>query len=127
MGFELAGEVEAIGKDVTRYQVGDQVYGSTTTSLGAHAEYLCQPEKGGLAIKPANMSYEEAVAIVEGALTALPFLRDKANVQSGQKVLIEAGQLRAVIDRCYPLEQAIEAHRHVETGHKKGNVVLTIG
>jgi len=83
--------------------------------------------KGGLAIKPANMSYEEAVAIVEGALTALPFLRDKANVQSGQKVLIEAGQLRAVIDRCYPLEQAIEAHRHVETGHKKGNVVLTIG
>ena len=254
-GTELAGEIEAVGKDVKRFKVGDRVFGTTLNS-GACAEYICLPEEGAtLAIQPANMTYEEAVGC-DGALTALPFLRDTGNIQSGQKVLIygasgsvgtaavqlasyfgaevtgvcsttnlelvkslgadkvidytkedftksgqtydiifdtvgkfsfsrgksslkqrgvyleaaltpailpqmlwtskigskkamiaftglrpaserskdliilkeliEAGKFQAVIDRRYPLEQIAEAHRYVEKGHKKGNVVITV-
>jgi NADPH:quinone reductase-like Zn-dependent oxidoreductase len=254
LGQELAGEVEAIGRDVTQFRPGDQVYG--IGAFGAYAEYKCMPEDGALAIKPANMSYEEAASVPNGALTALPFLRDKGNIQSEQTVLvygasgsvgtaavqlakyygakvtgvcstanlemvqtlgadkvvdytkedltqsgetydivfdavgklsfsrckgslaaggvflttgimpenmlhvlwttfagskkarfaatglrpaekktkdliflrelIEAGKIKAVIDRRYSLEQMAEAHRYVETGHKKGNVVMTV-
>lgn len=254
LGQELAGEIEAIGKDVTRFRPGDQVFGFDM--FGAYAEYKCMPENGALAIKPANMNYEEAASVPNGALTALPFLRDKGEIQSGQTVLIygasgsvgaaavqlaryygakvtgvcstpnlewvkslgadqvidytqqdftengktydiifdtvgkcsfsackgsltdegiylstvptpvmmlqalwpaksgskkvkfvaaglrsarekvkdlvflteliEAGKIKPVIDRCYPLEQIAEAHRYVEQGHKKGNVVITV-
>ncbi len=254
LGQELAGEVEAIGKGVTRFKPGDQVFGFDM--FGAYAEYKCMPENGALAIKPANMSYEEAASVPNGALTALPFLRDKGKIQSGQTVLIygasgsvgaaavqlakyygakvtgvcstvnlewvkslgadqvidytqedftengktydiifdtvgkrsfseckdsltdegiylatvptpvimlqalwpaksgnkkvkfvaaglrpasekikdlvflteliEAGKIKPVIDRVYPLEQIAEAHRYVEQGHKKGNVVITL-
>lgn len=254
LGQELAGEVEAVGRNVTRFKPGDQVFG--IDSFGAYAEYKCMPENGALAIKPVNLSYEEAASIPNGALTALPFLRDKGKIQSGQTVLIygasgsvgaaavqlaryygaevtgvcsttnmewvkslgadrvidytqedftengktydiifdtvgkrsfseckgsltdegiylatvptpvivlqalwtaksggkkvkfaatglrpasakskdlvflteliEAGKLKPVIDRRYPLEQTAEAHRYVEQGHKKGNVVITM-
>jgi len=257
LGFYLAGEVEAVGKDVKRFKKNDKVYGNTGLGLlGTYAEYICMPEDGALAIKPANITYEEAAALPNGALTALPFLRDKGNIQSGQKVLIngasgavgtiavqlakyfgadvtgvcsttnlemvkslgadkvidytkedftkngqtydiifdtvgkspfssckssltengiylttvpspmtmlqmlwtsmtggkkvriaatglrpsnektkelvflngliETGKIKAVIDRSYPLEQITEAHKYVEAGHKKGNVVITI-
>ena len=159
LGHELAGEIESLGKDVELFKKGDQVFASAGFGAGAYAEYICLPEDSALAMKPVNMTYEEAAAVPVGGLTALHFLR-KGKVQKGQKVLIYgasgsvgtfAVQLAKyfgaevtgvcsttniemvkslgadkVIDRRYPLEQTAEAHRYVDKGHKKGNVVITV-
>ena len=254
IGADVAGEIDAVGKDIRSFKKGDQVFGIDGNSLGTYAEYVCRPEDGALALKPVNMSYEEAAAVPFGACTALYFLRDKGNIESGQAVLIngasggvgtyavqlaryygtevtgvcstknlelvkslgadkvidytkedftqsgetydiifdvvggkisfsscknslkqngfylavagglkegiqmgwtsviggkkvifgggtaserkdyllflkeliEAGKLKAIIDRRYPLEETAEAHRYVDKGHKKGNVVITV-
>jgi NADPH:quinone reductase-like Zn-dependent oxidoreductase len=229
LGFELAGDVEAAGKDVTRFKPGDPLFGHNGFLFGAYAEYICLPQDGMLEIKPSNLSYEQAAALPIGGTTALTFLR-KAGIASGQQVLIygasgsvgtyavqlarhfgahvtgvcsaanldlvkslgadraidytradftlddgaydlvfdavgklppargkkalkktgrclsvhdtiqpgrddlavlkelvEKGALKPVIDRRYTLEQIVEAHRYVEAGHKKGNVVVSVG
>lgn len=253
LGTELAGEIDAVGKDVKLFKVGDQVFGTSANSFGTHAEYKCLPETGVLTKKSDSMTHEDAAGVCDGALTALTFLRDKGKIQRGQKVLIngasgavgiyavqlakyygaevtgvcseanfelvrshgadqvvnyskvdftktghtydvifdavgkssfarckgsltqqgiylstelslgiivqmlwtskssgkkamfaatglmqnkenldylsalfEAGKLKAVIDRRYSLEQIAEAHRYVDKGHKKGNVIITV-
>lgn len=232
LGMELAGVIESVGSQVTRFQPGDAIMASTfAVDFGGYAEYKCLPEKGVLALKPANLTFEEAAAVPGAGMTALACLK-KGHIQPGQKVLVygasgavgtnavqlagrhfgadvtgvcsaanlelveslgahhvldytrpdfsldsaaydvvfdavgklapaqgkqalkpggvylnvhadsdggnrlehllllkelaEAGQLKPVIDRIYPLEQIVEAHRYVEQGHKKGNVVITV-
>jgi NADPH:quinone reductase-like Zn-dependent oxidoreductase len=86
-GIEVAGKIEAVGSDVKRLKEGDEVFGITGFSFGAHAQYVCLPEKMAITIKPSNMSYDEAASSVIGGMESLHFLR-AANIQSGQKVLI---------------------------------------
>ncbi|PEA53123.1 hypothetical protein CON64_19710 [Bacillus pseudomycoides] len=106
LGMELAGEVESVGKDVKRFKEGDQVFAASLAGFGAYAEYKCLPEDGPISIKPSNITYAEA----------LHFLKE----------LVETEKLKAVIDRYYEFEEIVEAHRYVEKGHKRGNVVINV-
>lgn len=87
-GVEFAGEIEAIGSDVKLFKKGDRVFGISPDRFGANAEYMCLPEDKPVAVMPPLMTYEDAVGICDGALTALIFLRDTAKIQPGQKILI---------------------------------------
>jgi len=87
LGSELAGEVEAAGKDVTSFRQGDQVFGLTDVHFGAHAEYVCLPEEAPIATRPANMDYEEAAAVCDGAMLAIAFIR-RTTPREGQRILV---------------------------------------
>lgn len=88
LGTNFSGVVEAIGGSVTRFRVGDHVAGTNATDFGAYAEYLVVADDGAIVSKPANLTDAQAVAVFDGAVTALPFLRDAARLQPGQSILI---------------------------------------
>ncbi|MHA7967292.1 NAD(P)-dependent alcohol dehydrogenase [Paenibacillus sp. CAU 1782] len=163
LGTELAEVIDAVGRDVKQFRVGDRVFGIRAATSGAHAEYKCLPKSKPLAVMPDGMSFAvmpdgmsfaEAAAICDGTATALTFLREKAGLKPGQKILVNgasgavglsavqlakafgaevvgvcrganAGKLRANIDREYGLEQVPEAHAYLDTERKRGNVVIT--
>jgi NADPH:quinone reductase-like Zn-dependent oxidoreductase len=87
LGTELAGEIDSVGRDVSKFQVGDQVFALDGFGMGCYAEYRCMPEDGTVALKPPNLTYEEAAALSFGGTTALGFLR-RGKLQGGQRVLI---------------------------------------
>jgi NADPH:quinone reductase-like Zn-dependent oxidoreductase len=88
LGSELAGEVAAVGEGVARFKAGDRVYGFTGFRQGAHAEYACVAEKASIAAIPAGVGYDEAATLADGATTASFFLRGKARLRAGQRVLV---------------------------------------
>lgn len=88
LGLFLAGEIVEIGDNVTKFHIGDQIYGSASMKLGATAEYIALSEDSALVKKPANVTYEEAVSVLNGIITALPYLREKGNITSKHKILI---------------------------------------
>ena len=87
LGTELAGVIESVGNDVKKFKVGDQVFAFSDTAMGCHAEYKCMPEDGALALKPPNLTFEEAAALSFGGTTALDFFR-RGRLQSGERVLV---------------------------------------
>src|SRR5688572_13894199 len=87
LGTELSGEIEAVGKDVTRFKAGDQVFAFSDLRMGCHVEWKCMPEDGAVVAKPANLSHEEAATLCFGGTTALAYLR-KAKIRRGDRVLV---------------------------------------
>ena len=125
LGVVVAGEVESVGSEVTKFKVGDKVFGTTGMSFGAHAEYQCINEEGTLALIPEKMSYNEAASIPFGATAALHFLR-KGNVKAGQKVLIY-GASGALGTMAIQLAKELGAEVTAVCSDKNGIMVKVLG
>jgi 2-desacetyl-2-hydroxyethyl bacteriochlorophyllide A dehydrogenase len=125
LGVVVAGEIEAIGKNVTKFKVGDAIFGTTGMSFGAHAEYQCIKEDGTLALLPENITFNEAAAIPFGATAALHFLR-KSNVQVGDNVLIY-GASGAIGSIAIQLAKEFGAHVTAVCSEKNRALVSSLG
>lgn len=125
LGSELAGEIEAIGKDVKTFKPGDQVYGLSTFNFGTHAEYICIPENKSIAIKPANMSYNEAAAVCDGAFLALTYIR-KINFKKVPKILIN-GASGSIGSACVQLAKYYGAEITAVCNTKNLELVKSLG
>jgi NADPH:quinone reductase-like Zn-dependent oxidoreductase len=126
LGSDFAGEIEAVGARVTNFRVGDRVQGSTGAVLGAHVEYLAVANDSTLAAIPENLSFTEAIAAFEGAMTALPFLRDAAKLQSGQRILIN-GASGSVGSAAVQIAKSVGAHVTAVCSGTNAELVLSIG
>ncbi|BCJ74449.1 NADPH:quinone oxidoreductase [Catellatospora sp. IY07-71] len=126
LGTELAGEVVAVGARVTRFRPGDRVFGFTGFGLGAYADYNVMPERGSLAAMPANIGYGQAAAAVDGATTALFFLRDKARLQPGQRVLV-IGASGSIGTYAVQLAKHLGAHVTGVCGTRNLELVASLG
>lgn len=126
LGTEFAGEIASAGRSVTRFTPGDRIFAATGASFGAYAQYICLPEDGALAPMPASTSFEEAAAISDGGLTALPFLRDTGQIRPGQRVLIN-GASGAVGSAAVQLARHFGAHVTGVCGPANVAVVQSLG
>ncbi len=125
LGSDIAGTVEAVGKNVKEFQPGDEVFGNLAQcGFGGFAEYVCV-SKDALVLKPTNLTLEQAAAVPMAAVTALQGLRDKGKIQSGQRVLIH-GASGGVGTFAVQLAKVFGTDRYLEEGHAKGKVVITL-
>jgi NADPH:quinone reductase-like Zn-dependent oxidoreductase len=125
LGSELAGEIVSIGKDVKTFKNGDQVFGLTTGDFGAHAEYICIPEKGSITTKPVNMSYEEAAAVCDGLMLAMTYIR-KIDFQKSKKILIN-GASGSIGSACLQLAKYYGAEITAVCNTKNLGLVKSLG
>jgi NADPH:quinone reductase-like Zn-dependent oxidoreductase len=126
LGTELAGIVESTGREVTRFQAGDEVIAFTGGRYGCHAEYRTMPEDGIMALKPANLTFEEAASLSFGTMTALPFLRDKANIRRGDRILV-VGASGAVGTAAVQISRHFGAEVTAVTSTPNTSLVASIG
>lgn len=126
LGTELAGIVEAVGADVTRFRPGDEVIGFTGGAYGSHAEYRTMRETGTVVLKPANLTFEEAASLSFGAMTALPFLRDKALIRRGERVLV-VGASGAVGSAAVQIARHLGAEVTAVTSTANATLVASLG
>ncbi len=125
LGSEFAGEIEAIGKNVKTLRPGDPVFGLSTRNFGAHAEYMCIPEKGSITIKPANMSYEEAAAVCDGLMLAMTYIR-KIDFKKSKKILID-GASGSIGSACVQLAKYYGAEITAVCNTKNMDLVKSLG
>ena len=125
LGSELAGEIEAVGKDVKTFKPGDQVFGLSTYKFGTHAEYICMSEKASIAIKPINMSYEEAAAVCDGAFLAINYIR-KIDFKNSPKILIN-GASGSIGSACVQLAKYFGAEITAVCNTKNLELVKSLG